>query len=253
MSQQSIYQAWINSGVMGKQLDPDGVKADTGQCSQVDISYGEALFPGVPWYVLFPPTANAKDMFTNYNPTYFEQIVNDHNDPNQLPEQGDIMFFGATPADGYVNSYYNPAGHTGICDSASASGFALTQENAPATGEGVNTTNYAWKFRPCEGWLRPKVAADPTPAPSPTPSSLIGREVWLHAVPQWHVYRVGTQPILTNAIGYLVPQNYDHGPSGQPGLTYEVLGVSQYPNTVTIQTDTYGNVDIYLDGDAQIL
>lgn len=252
MSQQSIYQNWKPT-VMGKQLNVDGFKADTGQCSQVDLSYGEALFPGVPWYTLFPPTSSAKNFGAVHNDKYFEWIENDHSNPNQLPEQGDIMVFDATPQVGYTNQTNNPDGHTGVYDSANQPGYNLLQENAPSYGQGVNITTYAWKFRPCLGWLHPRLSdTNPTP-PSPTDESLIGKEVWLHAVPQWHVYPVGAQPILANAKGYLIPRNYNHGPNGQPGLTYPIVGVSKYPNTVTIPTDTYGNVDIYLDGDAQIL
>lgn len=252
MSQQQTYQQWKTT-VMGQRLNPDGVKADLGQCSQVDISYGEALFPGVPWYQLFPPTPNAKDFGNVHNGTYFTWIVNDHNNPNQLPEQGDIGVFDATPQTGYTNTFNNLSGHTGVFDSASPSGYTLTQENAPVSGEGVNITEYAWHFRPCLGWLHPNLPNIPSPVPTPPNVSLIGKILYLHPVSVWHVYKVGSQPILSNTIGYLVPKNYNHGPSGEPGLTYPILGVSKYPNTVTIKTDTYGMVDIYVDGDAQIL
>lgn len=90
-------------------------------------------------------------------------------------------------------------------------------------------------------------------APTQSASSVIGKTLYLHPVPQWSVYRVGQQPIRKDRIGYLIPQNYNHGPNGKPGLTYTIEGVSRYSNTVTIRTQTYGLVDIYVDEDAEIL
>jgi|GEM_PF-5557663 len=96
------------------------------------------------------------------------------------------------------------------------------------------------------------VVAQP-PAPVPTGDTRIGRMLYLHPVPQWSVYRVGQQPIRSQRIGYLIPQNYYHGPGGKPGLTYRIEAVSKYPNTVTIRTDTYGLVDIFVDSDGEII
>lgn len=89
--------------------------------------------------------------------------------------------------------------------------------------------------------------------PPATGDSRIGKLLYLHAVPQWSVYRVGQKPDRTQRIGYLIPQNYWHGPGGKRGLSYRIEGVSKYPNTVTIRTDSYGLVDIYVDGDGEIL
>lgn len=257
-SQSQIYQRWKPT-VLGQKLNADGVKADTGQCSQVDISYGEQLFPGVPWYTLFPPTPSAKNFGSVHNPQYFSWVVNDHSNPNQLPEQGDIMVFDGTPQSGYANQTNNPDGHTGVCDSASPTGYILTQENAPSFGQGVNTTGYDWKFRPCLGWLHPLLPTPTTTIPNQpvTDSSWVGKTLYMHPVAQWHVYPVGAQPILSNALNggkdYLIPKNYHNGPNGAPGLTYPILAVSKYPNTVTIQTDSYGRVDVYVDQDGQII
>lgn len=147
------YAAWKKS-VMGDILNIDG--SDPGQCTQVALSWGMYQFPGIHWNILFPPVPVAKDMFTHVNKSYFQVITNDHNNPNQLPQQGDIMVFDHTPQPGYSNTYNNPAGHIGVCDKATPAGYILIQENAPAAGEPVNATAYTWRFRPCLGWLRAK-------------------------------------------------------------------------------------------------
>lgn len=128
-----------------------------GQCVALIVNnpqaYVEFLWPGIAWENIIPPTPDAKDL--SGNPQYFETIINNHNDPNQLPIQGDVMVFGATPAAGYSNTTNNPYGHAGICDSASSAGYALLQQNSPSYGSAVNVKQYPWKFRPCEKWLRP--------------------------------------------------------------------------------------------------
>lgn len=153
------YQSW-KANVLGEVLNVDG--SDPGQCTQVSLSWGQAIYPGVAWNALFPPVPAAKQMFTNVATHYFTAIVNDHNDPNQLPLQGDIMVFDATPQAGYSDGYDNPYGHTGVCDGASSSGYSLVQQNAPYFGSPVNVTTYPWHFRPCLGWLR-SVASAPQP------------------------------------------------------------------------------------------
>lgn len=129
-----------------------------GQCVALIVNnsnaYTEFLFPGVTWTNIFKPVPSAKDLFNDANSQYFEAIANNHDDPYQLPVQGDVMVFDATPQPGYTNQYNNPDGHTGICDSASLAGYALLQQNSPTFGAAVNVKEYPWKFRPCIGWLR---------------------------------------------------------------------------------------------------
>lgn len=140
----------FKSNVLGK------VVGD-GQCVALSDAYAEYLNPGVQPYGGLPALGSdggAKDL-AGTNNEFFSWIANDVNNPNQVPSQGDIMVFGSTPAAGYTNSFDNPYGHTGICDSASSSGYELLQQNAPNEGEAVNVTYYPWNFRPCLGWLVP--------------------------------------------------------------------------------------------------
>src|SRR5438552_620025 len=109
-----------------------------GQCVALIVNnpsaYTEFLFPGVNWTIIFKPVPSAKNLFGDANTQYFEPIVNNHNDPNQVPQQGDVMVFDATPQSGYTNQFNNPDGHAGICESASSAGYALLQQNSPSSG-----------------------------------------------------------------------------------------------------------------------
>lgn len=161
------YQDFKNA-VMGRQIGD-------GECVSLIVNnsqaYVESLFPGVSWPSIIAPVGGAREMAGKPN-EYLQWIANDPNDANQVPLQGDIMIFDATPKAGYSNAYDNPYGHTGICDSADGSGYNLLQQNAPAYRAPVNVTRYGWKYRPTIGWFRPILhveAPAPTPAPTPVP------------------------------------------------------------------------------------
>lgn len=162
MTQQQVYQSWKPT-VLGHGLDIDRAYGD--QCVDVDLSYGLALFPGVAWSTVFPPTFLAKNLGDTHNPVYFDWIVNDHNNPNQLPMQGDIIVSDATPQAGYTNTFPNPAGHTGVVDSCNSATYTLIQQDG-TNPQGVTfMQTVAWRYRPVLGWLRPKLASD-APLPS---------------------------------------------------------------------------------------
>jgi hypothetical protein len=193
-----------------------GTVIGDGQCVSLVVNnsraYVEALYPGVSWPTIIAPVVGAKDMAGKTN-SYLTWIANDHNDPNQVPLQGDIMVFDATPQAGYTNTYNNPYGHTGICDSTDATGFSLLQQNAPAAGAAANVTHYSWKFRPCLGWLRPNTN---NPAPSPTPAPA-GHTITLPATTgPWHLYNVGGPYNPAAAKGLLWPSKFS-------GLTYDIV------------------------------
>lgn len=145
-----------------------------GQCVALVVNnsgaYSEYLFPGISWTSIFPPVPAAKQLLADANGVYFQRIDNNHNDPNQLPQQGDVMVFDATPQAGYTNTYDNPYGHTGICESADANGYVLLQQNSPYSGAPVNATHYPWHYRPCLGWLRPIRHDAPVTPPQEVPS-----------------------------------------------------------------------------------
>lgn len=64
-------------------------------------------------------------------------------------------------------------------------------------------------------------------------------------VTSWRVYPLGKTPVIANAIGSLNPNKFG-------GLEYEVLGYQDVGTTAIIQTEVFGKVKIYLDGDATI-
>lgn len=230
------YQDW-KASVLGRVIGD-------GECVSLVVNnsaaYVEHLFPGISWTSIIAPVTGAKDI--GKSSMYLTWIPNDHNNVNQLPKQGDIMVFGATPAAGYSNTYNNPYGHTGVCESANSSGYALLQQNAPAYRQAANITNYAWSFRPCLGWLTPAAGAPASPAPTPPPAT---QKVFLPAVAgPWHAYVPGSSynPNDRTAVrGILRPDLFP------PGLTYDIKGWIA-DNAVVIDTQYFGRCVIWVKG-----
>lgn len=226
------YQTWKNS-VLGQPLDIDRAYGD--QCVDVVLDWGEALFPGVAWSTLFPPVPAAKQLFESHNDKYFEAITNNHNDSNQLPEQGDIMVFDGRP--GYED------GHTGVCDSASPEGYTLVMQDG---SNPIGTTFLQfrpWAYRSCIGWLR---ARDQVPVGT-TPSQSSDSKLFLpSSVLKWRVYRVAGPWTPGHEIAFLWPSAFP------PGLTYDIQS-KLAANMYQIKTENFGVVAIYAgpDTDAQ--
>ena len=229
----SIYQTWKNS-VLGKVIGDS-------QCVALVVNnpqaYVEALYPGVAWETIIPPVEDAKDLTANA--AYFETIINDHNNPNQVPVQGDIMVFGATPALGYANTFNNPDGHCGVCDSASPTGYALLQQNSPNSGSPANVTDYAWHFRPCEKWFHPTSSPAPAPAPAPAPS---GQTITLpKTTGPWHLYAPGFAGNMAHVLGLIEPEVLHED------LTYAIIA-SLGNGVYRIQSEDYGIGDLFTKG-----
>lgn len=227
------YALW-KASVIGKGIDVDKAYGD--QCVDVDLDWGEALFPGVAWQTLFPPVQNAKDLFATHNPKYFQAIENNKSDPNQLPIQGDIMVFDARP--GY------PAGHTGVCDSANSEGYELIMQDG-TNPAGTTFEQYRpWNYRPCIGWLRAVVQPNNPPVPINTP----GTKLFLpSSVQKWRVYRVAGPWTPGNEVAFVWPS------LSPPGLTYDIMS-RLAANIYQIKTQDFGVVAIYAgpDTDAKI-
>lgn len=150
------FNTWKN-GALGRHIDADG--AYGAQCVDVALDYTMYLTPDHGWQETLG-FGNAKDLFVAANDAFFEKIVNDHNDPNQLPNQGDIIIYDQIPGD--------PYGHVAVVDSADAGGANVIEQNG-FHPEGVCYAQYrVWGRMPCIGWLRPRDLS-PTPAPTPVP------------------------------------------------------------------------------------
>lgn len=191
-----------------------------GQCVSLVINnskaYVEALFPGVSWPTIMAPVASAKQLANKGN-AFLQWVANNHNDPNQLPPQGAIMIFDATPQVGYENVFPNPDGHDGICDSADSKGYVLLQQNAPAFGQAVNLTRYDWKFRPCLGWYIP-TGQMPTPQPVPTEHTIFLPPT----TGPWHLYN-DDGPYVPSAVKVVNGKPAMIVPSEFGGITYTIV------------------------------
>jgi hypothetical protein len=238
MDQAAIYDSWKPT-VLGKVIGD-------GECVSLVVnnerSYIEALWPAENWTSIISPVASAKQLATAGNPDKLHWIENDHNNPNQLPVKGDIMVFDATPQAGYSNTFENPDGHAGICGSASASGYALLQQNSPNSGSPVNVSGYAWKFRPCLGWFH--IVGSDSPAPSaPSPAST-GKSIFLPPTTgPWHLYNEDGPYDPSNAAnvkGTIVPSQFG-------GLTYAIVA-DKGNGVYVIDTQMFGRGAIWTSG-----
>ena len=135
---------WFKTAI-GRGMDPD--KAYKYQCKDVADDYSAWLFGN--WQNTIRP-ADAKDAFARSNPDYFVKIANNLNDPNLIPQRGDIIVWGASRA--------NPYGHIGVVESADKSGATVIEQ------DGFKNTTPAYRAKrgyiyagmPCIGWLRPR-------------------------------------------------------------------------------------------------
>lgn len=145
------YATWRQQILASPPLDID----NSGDFDCVDVAkhYAMYLFPGVSWVATIG-YGDAKDLFAGASSSYFQKFVNNPSDPNQLPQQGDIMVFGPTPQAGYSNAYKNPYGHVGVVDTVTSTDYTLIQQDS-GTGKAPWLSTRAWRYRPCIGWLRP--------------------------------------------------------------------------------------------------
>lgn len=134
---------WINNAP-GRQIDVDGSYGL--QCKDVIDDYCLFLFND--WANTIRP-ANAKEAFANSNEEYFEKIVNNPNDPNLIPQRGDIIIWGA------MNG--NPYGHIAVVVGADTNGVDVIEQDGflqvPAR---LYRRPYVLAGGVVIGWLRPR-------------------------------------------------------------------------------------------------
>ena len=150
------FDEWLKNAI-GRGMNPDGAYGY--QCKDVADDYSTWLFGN--WQNTIRP-ANAKDAFAKANPDYFIKIANNLNDPNLIPQPGDIITWGASQA--------NPWGHIAVVVSADKTGVVVIEQ------DGFRNTipayqakrGYIYAGMPCIGWLRPrpeKIIGYTPPAP----------------------------------------------------------------------------------------
>lgn len=244
----TVYDGWKTKVLNLAKVDPPQVVGD-GQCVSLvvnnDQSYTSALFPDAVWEDVMSPVASALELADKSN-RYLTWVENNHADVNQLPSQGDIMVFGATPAEGYTNTFANAAGHCGVCDSSSSSAYCLLQQNAPASGASPNITNYPWNFRPCLGWYTinpqdaPDTAADTSETPEVGTIDLPANEA--RASLTLHIDQDNTPFSLYPADGPYVPKNVKIMPNGQPAI----IVPAAFEGGITYENVTYKGDGVYV-------
>jgi hypothetical protein len=133
---------------IAKFFNPDGMYDF--QCKDLIDAYCLWLFGN--WTNTIRP-GNANECFDNANPQYFEKIRNDPNDPNQVPQYGDIVMS--------AGDWLNKFGHIWINVWANQNLMSVLQQNV---GGYANTPTQAGTLYydqlgtgPVIGWLRPKL------------------------------------------------------------------------------------------------
>ena len=141
----ALQDAWFNTAV-GRATDPDGVAGY--QCVDVPKDYFETL-TGLSWKEGWPGAGNAKDMLNTANPNYWDVVWNSQ-DPNLLPDYGDIVV--------YAGNDVNPYGHIGVNKSANIYGTRLVDQDGflqrAMLEDELTWNNYG--TGPVLGWLKPK-------------------------------------------------------------------------------------------------
>ncbi len=163
MATNKYQEAWFATAV-GRATNPDGVAGF--QCVDTFHDYGMAIF-GKTWQET-SGWGNAKDLFWGPSIEYWRKIVNDPNDPNLVPERGDVIVYGGTAAWGP-----NPYGHIAVVISADANGVTVVQQDGF-----LQVPMYVGRLSYDEpnagsviGWLRPDFDDAPTPAAPPPVSA----------------------------------------------------------------------------------
>ena len=135
---------WLNSAE-GQGFNPDGAYGL--QCKDLADAYCIHLFGD------WQNTIRANDAayaFNGANDEYFIKIANNPNDPNLIPQPGDIITWGSMPG--------NPAGHIAVVYSADANGVVVLEQDGflqiPARKK--YWPNYIVGGVAPQGWLRPR-------------------------------------------------------------------------------------------------
>jgi surface antigen len=157
---------------------------------------------------------------------------------SSTPQVGDIAILGPKGS--------NKHGHVNIVTEVGVGYIKTSDQNLQ--NDKLITHGNRWSFPNARfiSFIRPQFVAPvkPTTGAPKVDGSVVGRTLYLKPVPSWKVYQVGSRPPRT-AIGTLAPAKYG-------GLQYRILGVDVAPQTVIIQTQTFGRVAIYVDKDAEI-
>lgn len=156
MATNQYQEQWFAAAV-GRATNPDGVAGF--QCVDTFHDYGMAIF-GKTWQET-SGWGNAKDLFWGPSPYYWHKHVNDPNDPNLIPQRGDVVVYGGSPK--------NPYGHIAVVLDADVNGMTVIQQDGY-----LQVPMYVGRLGYYEenagtviGWLRPNFDDDAIAAPAP--------------------------------------------------------------------------------------
>ena len=151
-------ERWFVQAV-GRSLNYDGHYGL--QCVDAVDAYAEDIF-GVPWQTCVGGVGGANQLLDVAPDAYWIRYNNDPNDPNQLPQRGDVVV--------YAGDGYNQFGHTAVVLKATRDGMNLLQQDGFAAPLQFVDNNWysnkpahiAWLgydqpgTGPMLGWLRPR-------------------------------------------------------------------------------------------------
>lgn len=139
----AAYSSFINDFDGRKNVSFDGIPANAGQCVQ-SVAFYVRDYLHLPVFY-----ADAARWFTDFERSplvnSFQKIPNNPNDPNQLPEPGDIIVWGGN----LPNS--GGAGHIAVFLSAFSGGFISFDSNW--AGKYCHQVSHNWSY--VLGWLHP--------------------------------------------------------------------------------------------------
>ena len=157
---------WVNQW-NGRGIDEDGAYGN--QCWDLAAKYAKELI-GCPRLPTKPGgNGGARHVFEIFMaplPQYFDRIVNDPNNPNQVPQPGDLIVWGAPMGTLVENGVSTAYGHIAVVLEAhpGESKFKVFEQTAAVGVASEVVRNYRYVL----GWLAPKVrpAFDAAPAPA---------------------------------------------------------------------------------------
>lgn len=140
----SRIENFINTAV-GKSFNPDNAYGL--QCKDLADAYAIHLFGN--WAGTIRP-ANAIDVIERSNGEFFHKIYNNPNDPNLIPQRGDLIIWGAMPG--------NPYGHIALVESCDGNGVNVIEQDgfAQVPARRKYYKNYICGGVLVKGWIRPR-------------------------------------------------------------------------------------------------
>lgn len=142
----AIRDSWFKSAI-GRKINPDRWAGF--QCKDVNDDYGMHLY-GTALGVAIP-LGNAGTIFGRLSTKYWKSIKNNSNDPNHLPQKGDMIFWAGSAK----NLWW---GHCAVVEKADKNGVTVIQQDG-LLQSAAHRKYIPWKGNLPQGWARPNYKA----------------------------------------------------------------------------------------------